>query len=149
MESEVRVSAEDIRDLLKEGDVDGALSMLSSLHPADQAEMVAGLDSRLRSRVVSALPRDRLAELLGYLPDDDRRRVGAELVPAVLGPLLDLVEPDVAADVLHALPTDQVPRVLQTMRSGPSVASLLPVCSGRRPPADGRGQPPPARHLPA
>jgi magnesium transporter len=95
------------------------------MHPADQAEMVADLDSRLRSRVVSALPRDRLAELLGYLPDDDRRRVGAELVPAVLGPLLDLVEPDVAADVLHALPTDQVPRVLQTMRSGPSVARLL------------------------
>jgi magnesium transporter len=125
MESEVRASSEDVRELLKQGDVDGALSMLSSLHPADQAEVVADLDPRLRARVVSALPRDRLADLLGYLPDDDRRRLAAEVVPGVLGPLLDLVEPDVAADVLHALSPDQVPRVLQTMRSGPSVARLL------------------------
>lgn len=125
MEPEVGVSTEDVRELLKEGDVDSALSQLSSLHPADQAEVVADLDPHLRSRVVSALPRDRLADLLGYLPDEDRSRLAAELVPGVMGPLLDLVEPDVAADVLHALPADQVPRVLQTMRSGPSVARLL------------------------
>ncbi len=125
METESIAPTDQFRQLVDEGDWDGALALLSTLHPADQAEVVADLDPSLRSRVVSTLPRDRLADLLGYLPDEDRRRLAAEIVPGMLGPLLDLVEPDVAADVLHAMPQEQVPRLLQTMRSGPSVARLL------------------------
>jgi magnesium transporter len=125
MEAENTALLDQIRELIDEGDWDSVLTALSSLHPADQAEVVADLAPDQRSRVISALPREQLAALLGYLPPDDRSRLAADVVPWTMGPLLDMVEPDVAADVLHALPPEQVPRVLQSMRSGPSVARLL------------------------
>jgi magnesium transporter len=116
---------EQVRDLLMAGDVPGALAHLGSLHPADQAEVIAALDAELRVPLLPRLPQETLADILEYLNEEPRRHVVMELEPAVLAPLLDRVDTDVAADVLHMLPPEQAEQVLLAMRTAPEVTGLL------------------------
>jgi magnesium transporter len=66
-----------------------------------------------------------MADIFGYLREEPRREIVAELAPAVLGPLLDLVEPDVAVDILHGLPDQGAQATLAAMRTAGEVAPLL------------------------
>ena len=111
--------------LLEEGPADAALTQLATLHPADQAEVIAQLDASLQATLLPRIPREALAQILAYLHEEPRRSIVAELSPDLLGPVLDQVERDVAVDILHELPPERATAVLAGMRTAAAVAPLL------------------------
>ena len=116
----------EIERLLEDGRLEQALARLATLHPADQAQVIADLESEARSLLVPRLPHVAMAELLGYLEEDARRDVVAGLEPAAIGPILDQTDRDVAADVLHQLSPERARAVLTAMRTAAEVIPLLP-----------------------
>ena len=116
---------EEMRTLLAGGRVPQALARLAALHPADQAEVIAELETGERAPLLPRIAQETMADIFGYLREEPRREIVAELAPAVLGPLLDLVEPDVAVDILHGLPDQGAQATLAAMRTAGEVAPLL------------------------
>lgn len=125
MEPEVRVSPEDVHELLKEGDVDGALSALSSLHPADQADLYQQLEPEQREALLALLSAEGMAHLLEHLETEERNEVVEKMPRASLARVLDRTDNDVAADVLGDLPQAEAARVISIMTTAGEVAPLL------------------------
>ena len=111
---------------LEEGHIDQALTKLLALHPADQAELIGQLDPSLRAPLLPNIPQDALAQILDFLPDEQRHDMVDELEPALLGPLLDQVDRDVAADILHGLPQERAQATMANMATAAEVSPLLP-----------------------
>jgi len=125
MESEVHVSTDDVRQLLKEGDVDGALSALSSLHPADQADLYQQLEPEQREALLALLSAEGTAHLLEHLETEERNEVVEKMPRASLARVLDRIDNDVAADILGDLPPAEAARVISIMTTASQVAPLL------------------------
>jgi magnesium transporter len=125
MEPEVRVSTEDVHELLGEGDVDGALSALSSLHPADQADLYQQLDPEQREALLALLSAEGMAHLLEHLETEVRNEVVEKMPRASLARVLDRTDNDVAADILGDLPPAEAARVISIMTTATEVAPLL------------------------
>ena len=104
---------------------DAGLTQLAALHPADQAHVLSHLDSDVRAPLLSRIPQPALAEILEYLKDEPRHAVVDELATALLGPLLDEVDRDIAVDILHDLSPERAQQALAAMTSAPDVAPLL------------------------
>jgi magnesium transporter len=125
-----RIDAEDaleeLRPLLRDERIDQALALLGSLHPADQAEVIAELEADERAPLLGRLTTEALAEVIAYLDEEGRRDVAGALDTAVLGPVLDEVDRDVAVDVLHQLSAEQARDTLAAMTSAAEIAPLLP-----------------------
>jgi magnesium transporter len=117
---------EELRPLLQAGRLEKALELLAALHPADQADVIAELETDERAPLLGRMLTETLAELISYLGEDERKNVVEELDPAVLGPVLDDVDRDVAVDVLHQLAPERARATLATMRAAGEVAPLLP-----------------------
>ena len=111
--------------LLHEDRTGEALTQLATLHPADQAEVIAQLDASLQTALLPRIPQEALAQILAFLNEEPRRSIVAELAPDLLGPVLDQVERDVAVDILHELPPERATAVLAGMASAADVAPLL------------------------
>jgi magnesium transporter len=126
MEAENTAPIEQIRQLLEEEDWEGAVSLLSSLHPADQAAVIADLDQEARAGLLDRLSEEALGDILLHMREEPRREVVADITPSVLAPVLDRVETDVAADILRELPEEEARGVLETMTTARDVLSLLP-----------------------
>src|SRR5436190_20642354 len=94
---------DDARELIERGEWGKLVSVVSSLHPADLADLVLRLDESDRHEVLNHLPTDIVGQLFEYAEDEDLRQlirgVGVEDLPAVL----EEVEDDVAADVIQQL----------------------------------------------
>ena len=111
--------------LLHEDRTGEALTQLATLHPADQAEVIAQLDASQRTMLLPRIPQEALAQILAYLNEEPRRSIVAELAPDLLGPVLDQVERDVAVDILHELPPERATAVLAGMATAAAIAPLL------------------------
>jgi magnesium transporter len=116
----------ELERLLEDGRLEQALAHLAALHPADQAQVIADLESEPRALLVPRIPHEAMAEILGYVDEEVRRQVVAELEPAAIGPILDQTDRDVAADVLRELAPERARAVLGAMRSAADVTPLLP-----------------------
>jgi magnesium transporter len=111
--------------LLAQGRRDQALARVADLHPADQAALIAQLETEGRASIVGALPRDALADIIDYLEEEPRQTLVEELDPSVLGPVLDEVGRDTVVDILHGLPPERARSALANMRTSPEVTPLL------------------------
>jgi len=116
---------EEAQRLLEDGDLDGALALVATLHPADQADFIAQLDASLRDPLLPRIPQEALAEIIEFLKEEPRETVVDALAPETLGPLLDRVDPDVAVDILHSIGAERSQAVLARMASAAEVAPLL------------------------
>lgn len=119
-------AVEETRRLLEAKRLPQAIALFTSLHPADQAELLSELAPEERAPLLPAISREALGEIVGYLEEEPRRAIVGELDPGVLGPLLDEVDRDVAVDVLHELPPERAQQTLALMRSAAEVVPLLP-----------------------
>jgi magnesium transporter len=106
---------ERIRAALEAGQVDEAISALTSLHPADQAEAFAELEPEDQAEVLPRLDAEEAAEIIEQLEDEEAAQVAAQLPPDRLADVLEEMEPDDAADVLGDLPPDQAATVIAQM----------------------------------
>jgi len=125
MQSEIRASSEDVRELLKEGDVDDALLTLSSLHPADQAVMISELEPELRESFLALLSAEGMAHLLEHLEPEEREDLVEKMPRVSLARVLDRIDNDVAADILRDLAPAEAARVISVMTTATEVAPLL------------------------
>ena len=72
MEQDAEVMIKTVEDLLRGKALEEAVDLVSSIHPADQAELFWHLEPELREAFLALLSAEGLAHLLEYL---DARRV--------------------------------------------------------------------------
>jgi magnesium transporter len=106
-ETVARELRDDARTLVETGEWAKAVALVSSLHPADLADLVLGLDEEQRTTLLDHLPTDIVGQLFEYAEDEEIRRlidsVGIKDLPAVLEETPD----DVTVDVIQQLDREE------------------------------------------
>lgn len=114
-----------LRAALERDDLAGAVAVLESLQPADQADLVEELDDADQIALLSELAPADSADLLEEMEDQDAAAL-AELLPlADLADILSEMEVDEAADVLGDLSPERAARALRRMEEPEEVIPLL------------------------
>ena len=98
---------------------------LISLHPADQADILAELDDEERRALLDGLAPDQLASLLEHLTPTELDHVAPQLAVDEMAAALDEAPADAAADILHHLDDDDAQAVLEAMDDSDQLTSLL------------------------
>ena len=116
---------DDARALANGGEWSKLVALVTSLHPADLAELVLLFDEDERVTLLDRLPTDVVGQLFEFAEDDELRNlirgVGVQDLPAVL----EDVDDDVAADVIQQLlPAEQM-ETLAALDRGEEVAELM------------------------
>jgi magnesium transporter len=119
------IALEQARAALEAGDVDAAVSALTSLRPADRAEVLADLPTTDQAEMLDELPPDEAAEILENLEDEEAAEVAEQLSTATLADVLDEMDPDDAADVLGDLSDAKAADTLAQMEEAAEVRPLL------------------------
>jgi len=115
----------DLRELLEKNDLAGASALFESLRPADQADLMQGLEADDQVALLSRLHPMESADVLEEMEDEDAAEL-AELLPSEqLADILDEMESDEAADVLGDLSQEKVSEALREMDEPEEVISLL------------------------
>ena len=115
----------DLRELLEKNDLASASALFESLRPADQADLMQGLEADDQVALLSRLHPMESADVLEEMEDEDAAEL-AELLPSEqLADILDEMESDEAADVLGDLPQEKVTEALREMDEPEDVISLL------------------------
>lgn len=116
---------EDARALAAAGQWSKLVSLVTSLHPADLAELVLQFDEEQRIVLLDRLPTDVVGQLFEFAEDDELRDlirgIGVEDLPAVL----EEVDDDVAADVIQQLEPAEQAETLAALDRGEEVAELM------------------------
>ena len=112
--------------LFEGGVSDAALERLASLHAADQADVVSQLDTSVRGELLPRISTESKALILAHLREDRRLEIVEGLSTEALAPVLDLVDFDIAVDILHDLPAERARETLGQMATASDVAPLLP-----------------------
>jgi len=107
--------AERIVELLDEGDTEGALAHARSLHPAELASALAGVDSEVRELVLARFPPLELAPVVEFLEPRYRETLYEALSREKLSELAAAIPDDLAADMLQSLPADVAEAVVSGM----------------------------------
>ena len=98
---------DDARALVESGDWAKAVALVSSLHPADLADLVLEFDEDQRRTLLDHLSTDIVGQLFEYVEDEEIRAlidsVGIEDLPAVLEETPD----DVTVDVIQQLDREE------------------------------------------
>ena len=117
-----------MKELLGRGEAELAASTVAALHQADGATLLTQLGSEERQELVRHLSPEATAKVLEELEIEDAVSLvhtleeTEETAPAAV---LDLASPDVACDVLRALPPERAAAVLVEMATAEAVSSLL------------------------
>lgn len=115
----------DLRLSLEKNDLTGAIRLIESLRPADQADLMEELDTSDQVALLSRLHPMESADVLEEMEDEDAAEL-AELLPShQLADILDEMEFDEAADVLGDLPKGKVTEILHEMDEPDEVIPLL------------------------
>jgi magnesium transporter len=114
-----------IGSLIEAHDIGDAVAVLTNRHPADQADLLEGLDEDFRRQIIAVLDPNEVAGFLEYLDEDLRYDLLSTLAPEVLAPILDRVDDDIAADILQELEDEQVAKVLPLLKERETVEELL------------------------
>jgi len=115
----------ELRELLDQEDLLGALRLLESLRPADQADLIEEIESSQQVALLSQLHPEKFADVLEEMEDEDAAMLAELLPPGQLANILDEMETDEAADVLGDLPQEKVTETLREMDEPEDVISLL------------------------
>lgn len=125
-EAELAGLAERLEGLLRSDDVQDAIDLIASVHPADQADLYRRFDADARRAFLAVQSATGLAELLAYLDEDTRQELADEMPRAALARVLDAADNDIAVDVLRSLAPAEAARVLANMATAADITLLLP-----------------------
>ncbi|HXH21732.1 MAG TPA: magnesium transporter [Dehalococcoidia bacterium] len=117
--------AEVLNDLVREGRSADAVALISTRHPADQADLLEELDEDALEKVLSALQPDQAADILEHLHEDVRAEVVARMPASSLAVILDSVDDDIEADIVQHLPEERAREVLPLLEDRVVVEQLL------------------------
>lgn len=116
---------EHTEELLKANQVDAASGYLSTLHPADSAEVIAMLEPGDQALVAARIQPTELADIIEQLDEDEMAEVAEHLDTETLADVLDEMEADMAADLLGELEDAEVAALLAEMDDPSEVRQLL------------------------
>ena len=117
-----------VKELLGRGEAELAASTVAALRQADGATLLTQLGGEERQELVRHLSPGAVAKVLEELETEDAVSLvetleeTEETAPAAV---LDLASPDVACDVLRAMPPERAEAVLAEMATAEAVTSLL------------------------
>ncbi len=114
-----------IRAALEVGKVDDAITALTTLHPADQADAFADLNQDDQEDILPRMNAQDAAELLEELEDEEAAEAAGHMSPELLADALDEMQPDDAADLLGDLSPAQAADALAHMEDADEVIPLL------------------------
>jgi magnesium transporter len=106
---------ENVRAALLREDISGAVVIIQSMRPADQAELFAELEDNDQVAILSELEPPVAADILEDLEDSDAAELASALPDAVIIPIMNEMEPDEAADLLGDIHPEQVQSMLTGM----------------------------------
>jgi magnesium transporter len=124
-EQEISELTDRVEATLRGPDIAEATEVISSIHPADRADLYERLDPDLRETFLSVLSAEEMADLLEYLEEDVRQKVVARMPRATLARVLDKTSQDAAVDVLRTLAPAEMARVLSAMSTASEITPLL------------------------
>jgi magnesium transporter len=114
-----------LREALEQGDLGGAVAIIESLQPADQADLLEGLSNADQVALLSQLTPADSADVLEEMEDVSAAAL-AELLPVEeLADILDEMEADEAADVLGDLSPELAAEALREMEEPHDIIPLL------------------------
>jgi magnesium transporter len=114
-----------LRAALERDDVAGAVAVIESLQPADQADLVEELSGADQVALLSQLDPADSADVLEEMEDEDAAALAERLSVIDLAGILDEMEVDEAADVLGDLPPERAAEALREMDEPGEVIPLL------------------------
>ena len=114
-----------VRAALEDGNVDEAITALSTLHPADRAEAFSDLPQGDQDEILPRLDSQAAADLLEELEDEEAAEAAAQMSTETLADVLDQMEPDEAADILGDLPRERAEDAMRQMEDSEDVRALL------------------------
>ena len=120
-EERTREEVDRVLRLLEDGDRVEAVALLKELHPVDQGEVLLELDQA----ILSELSVEEIVQILERLDPDDSFEIAAGIDSRALPVILDRTRPDVAADILRNLPSEQSREILAAMTEADEIAPLL------------------------
>ena len=100
---------------IEAGDQLGALTLARELHPAQLADAFAGIDHEVSELLVQRLAPRELGAALAYLEPHYREDLLAGFAPERIAQVLDMVDDDVATDVVQELPKEIGEQVLAAL----------------------------------
>ena len=114
-----------VSSLLGQGQGLEAFVRFQRLLPPDQADVFTQLSDEHRERLITNLSAAGLAGLLKYLGADEAVEFADIIGQSTLPFILDIVSPDVAADILKEMPPESAAAVIGRMETAEEVAPLL------------------------
>ncbi|MGD9047824.1 MAG: magnesium transporter [Anaerolineae bacterium] len=114
-----------LRAALERDDLAAAVSVIDSLQPADQADLVEELSDFDQLAILSQLHPADSADVLEQMEDEEAAALAERLPVADLAGILDEMEADEAADVLGDLPPERAAEALREMEEPDEIISLL------------------------
>ena len=106
---------EQCRELFDTAPLDGQLTRLREMQPADLATAFGGLAPARRSQLADALDDSELADMLEEMPEEDSARLVASLALERGADVVQEMQPDDAADLLAEMPAEYRERLLKAM----------------------------------
>lgn len=124
-QEELYLTILNLRNILKEGKLEEALSVIEGLKAADQADVVEELDESDQVAVITKLDPEESADVLEEMEDDMAASVAELLTPTQLAGILDVMEKDEAADVLNDIPDELTEETMRVMADPHEVFALM------------------------
>jgi magnesium transporter len=114
-----------LRAALERDDLAGAVRVVESLQPADQADLVEELSDADQLALLTQLNPADSADVLEEMKDEEAAALAERLPVANLADILNEMEADEAADVLGDLPPERAAEALREMEEPAGVISLM------------------------
>ena len=100
---------------LRSGTLGDAAVILADMSPGDVAYLIASSTPDFRDILLGLLEHEQEALVVNELPDELRSAALADRAPEVLAEIVEQLDDDDSADILHELPGDVTERVLAIM----------------------------------
>jgi len=114
-----------LHSLLETNDLDGAIALIESLRPPDQADVFAELPTEQQQELLPQIGLEDAADILEKMEEAEAAELAEGLDVSTLAPILDEMRPDEAADLLGDLLPDRVTAALAQMSEPEEVQPLL------------------------
>jgi len=114
-----------LRFALKNDDLLGAIRLIESLQPADQADLMEELEASEQVALFSMLSQVKSADVLEEMEDKDAADLAELLSSDQLAEILNEMENDEAADILGDMPPQKATDALRKMDEPDNVISLM------------------------
>jgi magnesium transporter len=114
-----------LRTALERDDLRGAVAIIASLRPPDQAELFSELQDEEQIVLLPELHPDDSADILEEMDDEEAAELVAGLSTEAIIRIVDEMEPDEAADLLGDMPHERAAAVLAGLEDPEEIRPLL------------------------